>query len=96
MPQIGGRIGDFQPAEFLRAPRNVSTNLEDPVHMALGINPARQGQPDQIEARGNESTLLVILSEHDATNLARPDTPRQIELAGECVSRELVGRDVGE
>jgi hypothetical protein len=58
MPQKGRLVGHLDAPEIGRPPRDIRTDLQDSIDVALGVDPARQGQTDEILIGRREAAVL--------------------------------------
>jgi hypothetical protein len=66
------------------------------VHVVVGIYTACDAETEKIEAAETVLTSHRVTVCEDITDLATTDTSLKVKLDGECLSRELLLRDIAE
>src|SRR5262245_474798 len=87
MAQEGRGGDDLEPAKRAGAPRHLGSDLDQPVDVALRVDPPRKGEPHELVGRGLEGSVAPAPSEHHAADLAGADPASEVELAGQRLTR---------
>src|SRR5580704_6782093 len=95
VPQIPGLGHDAQAREAGGPAGHPGENLDDVVHMALGVGAARNGQPDQVHG-GRGLGAVGVQAEHHGSDLAGPYPAFLIQRAGQSLPGILQRVEMGQ
>src|SRR5688572_14960460 len=97
MAEEGGLVGDAEAGDGMAAGEGLQNNFSQVVHVALGVDAARNRQPDQVHGREVfGSGFRVPLSEHHAADLDAADSAGLIQRADEGLAGILLDRYLWE
>src|SRR5918996_2275177 len=95
VPQRRRLLHDAHSTEIPGALRDPADDLDDVVDVRLGVDPARDGQADELHWCGRLGPVGME-PEHDRADLAAADAALTVEGAGQGLARVLEWRDVRE
>ena len=75
---------------------NVLQGSRDIIHVVVGVNPARDSEPEEFETRITVLFRFRVAVCEQCADFHTPDACFKVKLDGECLRLELFLRDIGE